>query len=111
MGTTSSKDKEQSSEGKEITENHTAFARLVVAGKRANGSKQGSDDHFPEEKENSGVHPMNRPHIRLRRIPRAVEGEQIAAGWPAWLAAVGGEAINGWVPRRADTFEIIDKVI
>lgn len=37
-------------------------------------------------------------------------GEQVAAGWPPWLAAVAGEAINGWTPRRADTFEKIDKV-
>jgi cyclin-dependent kinase 12/13 len=38
-------------------------------------------------------------------------GEQVAAGWPAWLSAVAGEAINGWNPRRADSFEKIDKVI
>ena len=39
-----------------------------------------------------------------------IHGEQVAAGWPAWLSAVAGEAINGWIPRRADTFEKIDKV-
>jgi cyclin-dependent kinase 12/13 len=37
-------------------------------------------------------------------------GEQVTAGWPPWLAAVAGEAINGWAPRRADSFEKIDKV-
>lgn len=37
-------------------------------------------------------------------------GEQVAAGWPPWLAAVAGEAINGWTPRRADSFEKIDKI-
>ncbi|CAN6206405.1 unnamed protein product [Urochloa humidicola] len=37
-------------------------------------------------------------------------GEQVAAGWPAWLSAVAGEAINGWTPRRADSFEKIDKI-
>ncbi|KAB8091789.1 hypothetical protein EE612_017402 [Oryza sativa] len=37
-------------------------------------------------------------------------GEQVAAGWPAWLSAVVGEAIDGWTPRRADSFEKIDKV-
>lgn len=39
-----------------------------------------------------------------------IRGEQVAAGWPPWLAAVAGEAINGWAPRRADSFEKIDKV-
>ncbi|EAZ05068.1 hypothetical protein OsI_27258 [Oryza sativa Indica Group] len=37
-------------------------------------------------------------------------GEQVAAGWPAWLSAVAGDAIDGWTPRRADSFEKIDKV-
>ncbi|XP_066391464.1 probable serine/threonine-protein kinase At1g54610 [Miscanthus floridulus] len=37
-------------------------------------------------------------------------GEQVAAGWPAWLSAVAGEAIGGWTPRRADSFEKIDKI-
>jgi cyclin-dependent kinase 12/13 len=37
-------------------------------------------------------------------------GEQVAAGWPAWLSAVAGDAIDGWTPRRADSFEKIDKI-
>ncbi|XP_066162226.1 probable serine/threonine-protein kinase At1g54610 isoform X2 [Oryza sativa Japonica Group] len=36
--------------------------------------------------------------------------EQVAAGWPVRLSAVVGEAIDGWTPRRADSFEKIDKV-
>ncbi|KAH9621405.1 hypothetical protein KSS87_012539, partial [Heliosperma pusillum] len=43
-------------------------------------------------------------------ISKAIEGEMVAAGWPNWLAAVAGEAINGWVPRRADSFEKLDKI-
>ena len=44
-------------------------------------------------------------------IAKAAEGEYVAAGWPPWLASVAGEAIKGWVPRRADSFEKLDKVI
>ena len=51
-----------------------------------------------------------KPNPRLSNPPKHVQGEQVAAGWPSWLSAVAGEAINGWVPRRADTFEKIDKV-
>lgn len=50
---------------------------------------------------------------RMPRIVSLVNGEkgaQIVAGWPSWLTAVAGEAINGWVPRRADSFEKLDKV-
>ncbi|XP_042398138.1 probable serine/threonine-protein kinase At1g54610 [Zingiber officinale] len=47
---------------------------------------------------------------RLSNPPGHVQGEQVAAGWPSWLSNVAGEAIKGWTPRRADTFEKIDKI-
>ncbi|XP_062195630.1 probable serine/threonine-protein kinase At1g54610 [Phragmites australis] len=43
-------------------------------------------------------------------VPRAVEGEQVAAGWPPWLVDVAPEAVRGWVPRRAESFEKLDKI-
>ncbi|KAI3769272.1 hypothetical protein L6452_00373 [Arctium lappa] len=49
-------------------------------------------------------------HPSIGSVPKAIEGEQVAAGWPPWLAAVAGEAIKGWVPRRADSFEKLDKI-
>ena len=53
------------------------------------------------------------PHADVRlgaSFANKARGEQVAAGWPAWLSAVAGDAINGWTPRRADSFEKIDKV-
>ena len=52
----------------------------------------------------------SRPNPRMSNPPKHVHGEQVAAGWPSWLSNVAGEAISGWTPRRADTFEKIDKV-
>ncbi|CAL9055603.1 unnamed protein product [Musa banksii] len=49
------------------------------------------------------------PDPRLSSSPGHVHGELVAAGWPSWLSNVAGEAIKGWTPRRADTFEKIDK--
>ncbi|KAI3930314.1 hypothetical protein MKW92_034916 [Papaver armeniacum] len=43
-------------------------------------------------------------------VPNGVKGEQIAAGWPIWLTSVAAEAIQGWVPRKADSFEKLDKI-
>ncbi|KAK8306502.1 hypothetical protein V6Z12_D03G132400 [Gossypium hirsutum] len=31
-------------------------------------------------------------------------------GWPSWLMAVAGEAIRDWTPRRANTFQKLDKI-
>ncbi|KAL1334176.1 hypothetical protein HN51_063071 [Arachis hypogaea] len=43
-------------------------------------------------------------------LQKYVEGEQAAAGWPAWLSSVAAEAIQGWVPLRADAFEKLEKI-
>jgi hypothetical protein len=49
--------------------------------------------------------------FRLRSLRKSLEGEQVAAGWPPWLSAVAGEAIQGWIPLKADSFEKLEKVL
>ncbi|WOG83366.1 hypothetical protein DCAR_0102541 [Daucus carota subsp. sativus] len=73
-------------------------------GKIQNGGDQ------KEQKEGSRGERRRKPNPRLSNPLKNVHGEQVAAGWPSWLSAVAGEAINGWTPRRADTFEKIDKI-
>ncbi|KAA0063637.1 putative serine/threonine-protein kinase [Cucumis melo var. makuwa] len=51
-----------------------------------------------------------KPNPRLSNLPKQSQAEQVAAGWPSWLTAVCGEALSGWIPRKADTFEKIDKI-
>lgn len=48
--------------------------------------------------------------FRLGNVSRYLEAEQVAAGWPAWLSNVAGEAIHGWVPLRSDAFEKLEKI-
>ncbi|KAB2051287.1 hypothetical protein ES319_A12G045600v1 [Gossypium barbadense] len=51
--------------------------------------------------------------MRISRIMDVTGGEkgaQMVAGWPSWLAAVAGEAINGWIPRTAESFEKLEKI-
>ncbi|XP_023743669.1 probable serine/threonine-protein kinase At1g54610 [Lactuca sativa] len=82
--------------------------RPISVDKKPNSVRRVRDDHFEKKKEGSEVILANIPSIRT--IPKAIEGEQVVAGWPSWLAEVAGEAINGWLPRRADTFEKLDKI-
>lgn len=83
--------------------------RTISVDKKQNSSRRVRDDHSEKKtKEGSEVIPANIPTIRT--IPKAIEGEQVVAGWPSWLAEVAGEAINGWLPRTADTFEKLDKI-
>ncbi|PKI44649.1 hypothetical protein CRG98_035004, partial [Punica granatum] len=51
----------------------------------------------------------SRQNPRPRNVPKQSRAEQVAAGWPPWLTDICGEALSGWVPRRANTFEKIDK--
>jgi len=77
-----------------------------------NGEKEkeengGGDDQVRRLK---GERKRSKPNPRLSNPTKHLQGEQLAAGWPAWLTAVCGEVLSGWIPRKADTFEKIDKV-
>ncbi|CAA2939135.1 probable serine threonine- kinase At1g54610 [Olea europaea subsp. europaea] len=45
------------------------------------------------------------PEFRLR-----TGGATTREGWPSWLVDVAGDAIKNWSPRRANTFEKLDKI-
>ncbi|KAM7492584.1 hypothetical protein LguiA_035505 [Lonicera macranthoides] len=83
--------------------------RAMLIDKQVNGSVQVHGEKF-ERKREKAEFIVSMHHPGLGSIPKAMEGEQVAAGWPAWLAAVAGEAIKGWLPRRADSFEKLDKI-
>ncbi|CAL0301216.1 unnamed protein product [Lupinus luteus] len=63
-----------------------------------------------EKRGRSSRRRSSKPNPRLSNPSGHVHGEQVAAGWPSWLSKVAGEAINGLVPRRADSFEKLDKI-
>jgi hypothetical protein len=44
-------------------------------------------------------------------VPTPFSGDHTAPGWPTWLSSVSAEAVRGWSPRRADSFEKLDKVM
>ncbi|OIV92631.1 hypothetical protein TanjilG_17982 [Lupinus angustifolius] len=46
---------------------------------------------------------------RILSVPHGLGGH-IDNAWPSWLSSVAGEAIKGWVPRRADSFEKLDQI-
>ncbi|KAA0067070.1 putative serine/threonine-protein kinase [Cucumis melo var. makuwa] len=56
-----------------------------------------------------GVH-NNNATPRIIGVVIGEKGALVIAGWPSWLTSVAGEAINGWVPRKADSFQKLDKI-
>lgn len=94
---------------KDRLDNSSNEGRVILIDKQVNGSVRLQGESF-ERKREKAVYTSVGHHPRVGMVPRATEGEQVAAGWPPWLAAVAGEAIKGWLPRRADSFEKLDKV-
>jgi len=62
-------------------------------------------------KKNSSKKSNGAFNLRVGLAQRSVEAEQNAVGWPPWLTAVAAEAIQGWVPLKADSFQKLEKVI
>ncbi|XP_073159140.1 probable serine/threonine-protein kinase At1g09600 [Henckelia pumila] len=69
-----------------------------------NGHQRRSTSEF------GGVNGVQQRMSRIAITPHGTRGEHAAAGWPSWLASVAGEAIHGWVPRSAESYEKINKI-
>ncbi|XP_058095401.1 probable serine/threonine-protein kinase At1g54610 [Magnolia sinica] len=96
--------------GKERTERaDSRNGRVTVFEKQGNGLDR-VDGENPERIREKQAFIRYHHRLGVASIPKVMEGEQVAAGWPPWLAAVAGEAIIGWIPRRADSFEKLDKI-
>ncbi|KAL3821196.1 hypothetical protein ACJIZ3_007101 [Penstemon smallii] len=101
--------REESGVVKDQLDGNSNDGRVILIDKQVNGSARLYGENFERKRQRGDHIPVVR-HPGLGLLPRATEGEQVAAGWPPWLAAVAGEAIKGWVPRRADSFEKLDKI-
>ncbi|KAL3647100.1 hypothetical protein CASFOL_008068 [Castilleja foliolosa] len=81
--------------------------KIGVIDRNVNGSRRVRDDYYDKKIDNS----ENLRNIPvLANVQKSVDGELAGDEWPSWLVAVAGEAIQGWVPRKADTFEKLDKI-
>ncbi|XP_062215610.1 probable serine/threonine-protein kinase At1g54610 [Phragmites australis] len=82
----------------------------AVAAGKAEHAAAPAEKRARRERRSRSSRPGTGPGPGGGSFANRARGEQVAAGWPAWLSAVAGEAIDGWTPRRADSFEKIDKI-
>jgi hypothetical protein len=61
-----------------------------------------------QEPRSGGIRSEAKP--RITDVPNGLVAEHVAAGWPRWLTEVATEAVRGWQPRKAESFEKLDKV-
>lgn len=64
------------------------------------GDETKKDDKTEHDGKSRKEKRRSKPDPRLSNPPKHKHGEQVAAGWPSWLSAHVGEAIDGWLPRR-----------
>lgn len=107
------------SSSKAATTSEIKLAKTSKTGETVQASdvekKKHDEEEAPPPKEDKKPSKGDRrrstkPNPRLSNPSKHWRGEQVAAGWPSWLSDACGEALNGWVPRKADTFEKIDKI-
>lgn len=77
---------------------------------KPNGSLRSYKQPPNEKKKTDFLNVTIIDHPRIRKIPNSIEAEQVAAGWPSWLAVVACEAIKDWLPKRASNFVKLEKV-
>ncbi|GKU96453.1 hypothetical protein SLEP1_g9685 [Rubroshorea leprosula] len=114
--------RENSSRRHEVVRSSDRFdagdIKVMLINKKESGSCRFSDNHQVEKSMNrfegiekkSELTIVGHPGPGSGRLPNSTEGELVLAGWPSWLAAVAGDAIKGWIPRKANTFEKLDKI-
>ncbi|MED6149437.1 hypothetical protein PIB30_062367 [Stylosanthes scabra] len=82
---------------------------VSVAGSRGHSHVSLADDK-KKLKKNSSKKSNGSFSIRLGFAKRHVDAEHNAAGWPSWLTTTAAEAVHGWLPLRADSFQKLDKI-
>ncbi|KAL2335477.1 hypothetical protein Fmac_016690 [Flemingia macrophylla] len=84
----------------------------VMSSLRGSEPKRGSDDERKNKFNKNASKKSNGSSFsfRLGLAQRYVEAEQNAAGWPPWLTGVAAEAIQGWIPLKADSFQKLEKI-
>jgi serine/threonine protein kinase len=48
---------------------------------------------------------------QISSMPQGLSEEHVITGWPSWLTSIIGEIVEGWLPRPANMFKQLDKII
>ena len=80
-----------------------------VVGAHNGGIKEDKDGGDGGQK-SPGERKRSKANPRSGNLSKHPRGEKVVVEWPPWLTNACGKALDGWIPRRVDTFRKIDKV-
>jgi cyclin-dependent kinase 12/13 len=80
-----------------------------VVGAHNGGIKEEKDGGDGGQK-SPGERKRSKANPRSGNLSKHPRGEKVVVQWPPWLTNACGKALDGWTPRRVDTFRKIDKV-
>ncbi|TVU43713.1 hypothetical protein EJB05_10201 [Eragrostis curvula] len=93
-----------------VVDTERAVAAAVGNWKRAPADVPAVNGVAEQEPRSGSVRSDGEAKPRIRDVPNGVQGEHVSASWPRWLTEVAAEAVRGWQPRRAESFEKLDKI-
>ncbi|KAJ0254499.1 Protein kinase superfamily protein [Hirschfeldia incana] len=124
--------KQQPSSSEETSVNGNDATLRLIPNTTNNGVFSDDDEEEEEKKESFEMKPLessvsqidtttttvvelldNVGPLQPRVSSRITNGDRTAkviAGWPSWLVSVAGEALSGWLPRCADSFEKLEMI-
>ncbi|KAK1436665.1 hypothetical protein QVD17_02447 [Tagetes erecta] len=99
--------------GKNNKEEECNFAGIQVADPV---NKEGLSQHGAEKQKDNRKQSISERVLGSKRIQKiksivgGTPGAQKVPGWPSWLTSVASDAVQGWAPRSADSYEMLDKI-
>ncbi|CAN8241274.1 unnamed protein product, partial [Cochlearia groenlandica] len=120
--------KQSCSDESVVNRNEEATLRLIPSSDTKNNvfSDEEEEEEEEEKKESFEIKSLRKETTlelvdsvgplqpRMCRIGSVVSNgdrtAKVVAGWPSWLVSVAGEALCGWIPRNADSFEKLEMI-
>lgn len=98
---------------KRVTGDDTLWKSLKAPFSRRSSRRNinGVDVENNESKERNKKQDKGVMTVTEKYKPRPEFSLKTCHGWPSWLCTFAGDAIKDLTPRRANTFEKLDKVI
>lgn len=98
---------------KRVTGDDTLWKSLKAPFSRRSSKRNinGVDVENNESKERNKNQDKGVSTVTEKYKPRPEFSLKTCHGWPSWLCTFAGDAIKDLTPRRANTFEKLDKVI